>query len=606
MLRAKYYFTLLLLFSRISVYSQIPNTLINNWQKAGLDNSYSPPTTVIDITTLGAIPNDGLDDYPSLQAIFSSFPTNGLVIYFPNGTYNFSSEINLPSNCTLQGSGADSTHFIFDLGGTVANCFNFIGTSSSSFFSVSGGLSKGSNQIIVAGASSLFALGNRIEMREQNGSWDTNPASWAAYSIGHISTIDSIHLDTIFMREALRIDYDTTLHPEVRSLNCIENSSLECFQFTRVDSLAPSINYGIYFYNAYNCRVRGVESFKSIGAHCWAEASAHLEISQCYFHEAYTYDGNNTRGYGAIMAVHTVSSLIENNIFQKLRHAMMVKQGANGNVFAYNYSTTPTRTEFPTNAGADICLHGHYPFANLFEGNICQNLSIDQAFGPNGHDNAFFRNRIELYGLIMSSGTIQSDQQLIIGNDIPNTGFLLGNYIIYGVNQYQQSNRVRGAVVPSGTSILLDSSFYLIAKPSFWKPPLSWPSIGIPTLQSTNQNPAAKRFLQGIPYTICGLDTNSTATVLNEINPTNDLKITSLVFENGMLNINWVTNILGNYRITLIDINGKFILKKSVYIETMKQFNSFKINVALGQYQVCIQNADQRVTKKLVVVNAGY
>lgn len=606
MIRAKFYFLFLLIINSNNLISQIPNYLKSDWVNAGLDNSYSPPTTVIDITTVGAIPNDGLNDYPSLQAIFSSFPTNGLLIYFPSGTYNFSSGINLPSNCTLKGSGSDSTHFIFDLGGTVANCFNFIGTGSSSFYSVLGGLTKGSNQLIVSGATSLFSSGSRIEMREQNGSWDTNPASWATYSVGHISTIDSIHSDTIFIRESLRIDFDTVLQPEVRSLNYLENSSIECLHFTRVDSLAPSINYGIYFYNAYNCRVRGVESFKSIGAHCWAEASAHLEISQCYFHEAYTFDGNNTRGYGVIMAVHTCTSLIENNIFQKLRHSMMVKQGANGNVFSYNYSTAPTRTEFPTNAGADICLHGHYPFANLFEGNICQNLSIDQAFGPNGPDNMFFRNRIELYGLIMSSGTIQSDQQIMIGNDIPNTGFLLGNYIIYGVNQYQQSNRVRGAVVPSGTSILLDSSFYLIAKPSFWKAPLSWPSIGIPTLQSTNQNPAAKRFLQGMPYTICGLDTNSTATFLNEINPTNDLKITSLVFENGMLNINWVTNILGNYRITLIDINGKFIFKKSVYIETMKQFNSFKINVALGQYQVCIQNADQRVTKKLVVVNAGY
>ncbi len=606
MIRAQYLFVSLLFFFSINLIAQIPNNLKSDWGKAGLDNSYNPPLSVINITSAGVIPNDGINDYPALQAILSTVPPNGLVIFFPAGIYNFSSGINIPANCILEGSGADSTNFIFDLGGSVANCFNFIGSSASAFFPITDGTTKGSKGIVVSGASSVFAVGNRIEIRERNGSWDTNPASWANFAVGHISTIDSIHADTIFMREALRIDFDTLLQPEIRSLICLENSSIECLRFTRVDSLASSINFGIYFNYAYNCRVRGVESYKSIGAHCWAEASAHLEISQCHFHEAYTYDGNNTRGYGVIMAVHTTSSLIENNIFQKLRHAMMVKQGANGNVFAYNYSITPTRTEFPTNAGADICLHGHYPFANLFEGNICQNLSIDQAYGPNGPDNTFFRNRVELYGLIMSSGTIQSDQQLFTGNDITNTGFLLGNYIIYGVNHYQQANRVRGAVVPAGTTILLDSSLYLIAKPSFWKAPLSWPSIGIPTLQTSNQTPAAKRFLQGIAFTICGEDTNSIATSLQEEIPSNDLKILSLVFENQMLNINWITNILGDYRITLIDINGKIIFKKSVSVETKNQFNSFKINVASGQYQVCIQNVNQRITKNLVVVNAGY
>ncbi len=585
--------------------AQIPNAYKSDWQKAGLDDNFIPPSAIIDVSTMGAIPNDGFDDNIAIQSIFTSTPSIGAVIYFPPGTYNFSSSINIPSNFILKGSGADSTNFIFDLGGSLANCFNFIGSSMSSYYPIIGGLNKGSNKLVVTNASSLFQDGNRIEIREQNGIWDTNPTTWATYAVGHVGTIDSIHSDTIFMREALRIDFDSILNPEVQRINCVENSGLECFRFTRVDSLAPSINYGIYFYNAYNCRVRGVESYKSIGAHCWAEASAHLEISQCYFHEAYTYDGGNTRGYGVIMATHTTSSLIENNIFRKLRHAMMVKQGANGNVYGYNYSIEPTRTEIPTNAGADICLHGHYPFANLFEGNICQNASIDQAFGPNGPNNALFRNRIELYGLIMSSGTIQSDLQLLVGNDIPNAGFLMGNYVLNGTSHYQQSNRVRGAITPSGTTSLQDSSLYLNGKPAFWKAPLTWPSIGIPTIQATYQNPPAQRFLNGLPFTICGEDTLSTTTSTNEFTiKNNDLEITSLFYENNELKLKWQTNSYGIYLLSIMDLNGKVVFEKSIQVKINDQSNDLTLNLTAGQYQVSIQKADLGISKKFLVLKS--
>jgi len=50
---------------------------------------------------------------------------------------------------------------------------------------------------------------------------------------------------------------------------------------------------------------------------------------------------------------------------------MMVKTGSNGNIFSYNYSQEPTRSEPISDFSGDISLHGHYAFANLFEGNKC-------------------------------------------------------------------------------------------------------------------------------------------------------------------------------------------------------------------------------------------
>ncbi|MBM4395981.1 MAG: hypothetical protein FJ087_09850 [Deltaproteobacteria bacterium] len=53
---------------------------------------------------------------------------------------------------------------------------------------------------------------------------------------------------------------------------------------------------------------------------------------------------------------------------------MMVTTGANGNVFGYNYSRDPYRSETINDFSGDISVHGHWPFANLFEGNVVANV----------------------------------------------------------------------------------------------------------------------------------------------------------------------------------------------------------------------------------------
>jgi len=82
---------------------------------------------------------------------------------------------------------------------------------------------------------------------------------------------------------------------------------------------------------------------------------------------------------------------------------VLLQSGANGNVISYNYSLNPNQSDSPpANGAGDLVLHGNYPFANLFEGNICQNVMIDASHGINGPYNTFFRNRVQLYGIIMS------------------------------------------------------------------------------------------------------------------------------------------------------------------------------------------------------------
>jgi len=550
-------FVLTICYSTISI-GQIPDSLKSDWSRAGIDSFFTFPTATIDILNYGAIPNDGLNDITALQTAIFNMPTAGAVILFPAGIFNFSSSINLPSNCMIKGSGSDSTFFVFDFGGAVGNCFNLIGSGSANHMPILNTLVKGSNIVQVQNASVNLTIGDRIEIFEQNGAWDIVPAAWATNCVGHISTVDSIWGDSIRLAEPVRIDFDLSLNPIIHKLQCVENSGVQCLKITRIDSIAPSINYGIYFYNAFNCIVSRVESYKSIGAHIWAEASAHLTIERNYFHHAYTYDGSNTRGYGVVLAVHTCLSRIENNIFKTLRHSMMVKQGANGNVFAYNYSVDPNRSEFPSNYGADICLHGHYPFANLFEGNINQNTAIDQAYGPSGPGNTFFRNRTELYGFIMTSGSVQSNGQVIVGNDITSMTLFQGQYITVGSGHFEFANRVKGVVTPSGATTLTDTSLYLSSKPNYWINSLSWPSNGMPVVQTANQVPAAQRCNSAGILAPCENSIDSSSVGLNSL----DHDMIKCYYKNGNFTIDLNGLILKNGSLILYDVEGREIFRK--------------------------------------------
>ena len=578
-------------------HAQVPDSLKADWHLSGLDSTALPPTTTVDVLTFGVVPNDGLDDRQSLISAMANMPAGGAVMVFPAGTFHFSNTVQLPSNCIVRGAGSDSTFFIFNMNNSVANSFQISGTAQNNWLPVTGGLQRGSSTLIIPGAAALFVPGNKIELEQDNGSWDTNPAVWAAGAVGHISTITGVSGDTVFMAEGLRMNFDSTLNAKARKINCVQNSGLECFRMTRVDSTAASINYGVYFSKAFNCWMKGVEGFKSVGAHVYAEASTHLEVKGCYFHESYLYDGASTHGYGVIMSSHSTLCRIENNVFRKLRHAMMVKQGANGNVFGYNYSIQPFRSEFPSDYGGDISLHGHYPFANLFEGNSCKNAAIDQAWGPNGPYNAVFRNRIELYGLTISSGSVQSNQQTLVGNDIPSTAFFQGQYALNGSGHFQYGNRVQGNILPAGTSNLTDSSLYLDEPPSFWTGGLPWPSIGIPYAQQPNLVPAASRYLSGLSPATCNETPISTNLSSNE----NTQVDFSVFWSSPFMNIQFTQPKSGFCNFSLYDMNGSRIAVDSKFFESgSAQHRMSLAGIQQGVYLLIIDSDHIRYCKRVL------
>ena len=100
---------------------------------------------------------------------------------------------------------------------------------------------------------------------------------------------------------------------------------------------------------------------------------------------------------------------------------MMVHIGANGNVFGYNYSIEPYQNEGGNWTPCDISIHGHYPYANLFEGNIVQEITVADYWGPAGPGNTFLRNRVEKEGITLEDS---SNYQNFIGNEIIKGGLV--------------------------------------------------------------------------------------------------------------------------------------------------------------------------------------
>ena len=477
----------------------LPDSLKVDWSKAGYKGTIPKPARIINVKNYGADGDNVHDDYAAItNAIISA--TGPRVIYFPPGNYLIKTSLSLPDSVVLRGEGTAS-NLVFNLTG--GNCINVINTPTSAFINIESGYTKGSSKLVLANTSG-FVVNGMAEIRETNGTWDTQPSTSATYSVGQVVKITAITGNTVTIEPSLHINYTKSLQPQIRPIIPKENVGIECLKISRADPTLNTYGYNIMFNFAHNCWVTGVESNMSKGAHIILCTSSHISISGCYFHDAYSYDGTGTRGYGVLVFAHNSDSKVENCIFRHLRHAMVAANGANGNVFAYNYSIEPYRTEFPTDAGGDMLLHGHYAFANLFEGNIGQTIMIDNTWGASGPYNTFFRNRAEGYGIIVqSSSTVSSDRQNIIGNEVKNTSFLKGQYSIAGKNEFTYGNNVNGVIKPTGTQNLADKSYYLQQKPYFWNITALWAGIGTPNKLGSGTNPARERYLNKGVLTTC-------------------------------------------------------------------------------------------------------
>jgi len=451
---------------------------INDWPQAGYPGEIPTITkNVIDITDSGAV-GDGLtDDAAAIQTAIDSAP-NPAVIYFPPGTYRIESELTLKSGIVLRGAGYRETQIVCQ---NAVGCISILGSIAGDFVDLQSGLGQGSTQVVVADGTQ-FSVGQGAQLQQD----DIVPpsASWGAAAIGQMVKIVAINGNMLTIDPALHITYTSDKNPQIRPINFVEQVGIEDLHLQRISSGDSSDGSNINIRRAADSWIRRVESDFTEKYHVAVSESVHLEIRDSYFHDAES-KGDGGEGYGVSLARHVTSVLVENNIFNELRHAMIIQIGTNGCVFGYNYAQRNYSDD-----GWDksyISLHGHYPFTNLFESNIVGWPYLGDYWGEIGPDNTMFRNR--------AVGTDKHEEfgpcrgiwlryfhgpQYVIGNEIMGED---GVYFVADATGNPEDVVIHGnnhlGVVEWDPTLpqTLPVSYYLLGKPGFYGS-MDWPSLG--------------------------------------------------------------------------------------------------------------------------------
>lgn len=577
----------------------IPEERRVDWESAIQNISYFQPDIQINVMDFGAIGDGVTNDQPAVMNAIASLDGHPGYVYFPAGNYLIEGPIIIEDSCIIKGAGSELSTLIFDMGETSTNCISISRSQTSDFVSITGGLNKGNNLITVSDISP-FSIGDYLEIRQENGDWDIVPIAWADYSVGQVTRVTAIVGNKLLLESNLRIDYSEDLNPEVRRITPISNAGVQCIKIKRIDQPIEGSGANIYTNMAANCIIRGVESDSSVGAHISINTSLNILVDGCYFHDAFTYDGVGMRGYGVALSHHSSECLITNNIFKHLRHAMMIKTGANGNVFSYNYSIEPFRTEPIPDASGDISFHGHYAFSNLFEGNIAQNIVIDHYWGPSGPFNTIFRNRAELYGIIMTMNEfLETNEQNFVGSEVTDSTFLHGLYVLTGEDQFEYGNNIKGDIIPAGTNTLSDSSYYLTEQPYFWIDNIEWPSVGIPNQLGVGTIPAELRYEFGGTLTICP-DSVVTSVHQNSNIRKPDIEVWPNP-ANRFIKVKLLSNHTGKLEVKLFNSFGEVVLDSDVGMVAQQSFRISTHDLNPGIYLLSIRTELQIVTEKIII-----
>lgn len=443
--------TILLLIFALTTFA-IDKTTITDWDNTGASVDFPASVKKIAVTDFGGKADNVTDNSIALQNAIKSLNGELGIIEIPAGIYLFKKPLSIPSNILIKGQGSDKTILNFNLGGN-GDLFSIQGNASNVSAPILSGTTKDSRTVKVNNSTN-FAVGDYALVKQTaNNLLESN---WAYNYFFQIVKISRINGNEISFEKPLRLDFSSAT---LLKINPVRNVGFESLKIKRTDASSGQTS-NLFFNYAVNCWVKGVELENCNYAHITLQSSANITVSGNYLHDAFDY-GSGGKGYGVVLQFGASDNLIMDNIAKHLRHSFLLQAEANGNVIAYNYSYDPYWTEswLPGNSAGDIVLHGNYPYANLVEGNIIQNLVIDNSHGSNGPYNTFFRNRIESYGIVMNGNA--GDNMNFLANEITGSGLLKGLYNIMG-NQTEIANNIKGDVQPgSVTETSLISKNYI-------------------------------------------------------------------------------------------------------------------------------------------------
>ncbi len=400
-------------------------------------NSYS-------VLDFGAVPDDGASDGQAFVDAIAALNRTGGVLNIPAGQFEIDQQLRMPSRSVLRGAG-NTTVLNFDLNGSDADLITIGGQVASGWTNLASDASAGSTTITLAGDPGVpLQQGDIIEVERDNGDemftspdWDTN---WDDGSVGEIAEVVSFDGTNVEIDHPLLATYPLDRNAKFRVLDAARFAGVERMRIERQDTGYGSI---IRFTHAADVWVDDIETHLTTRAHLEADLTYRCRVTGSLMHEAHDY-GDGGRAYGVSLARHTTGCLVDNNTLYDHRHAMIIQLGASGNVFAYNHARGSAGYE-DRQPRADISLHGHWPHANLFEGNVVDRVVFADWWGPSGPSNTLHRNCV-LDSIVVADG---SDKQFLIGNIVGDQGLTIEDGIS-GTTEI--ANRIQGTPVNEAAS----------------------------------------------------------------------------------------------------------------------------------------------------------
>lgn len=559
-----------LIVAHVSYSQQIDANRLSNWASNYINQDYSGYLQ-LNVLDYGLKADSSLDNASLLNVLIQNNKNKNVVLNFPNGKYLFKKPIVLWETVILKGASADSTLFYFKLN-TEDHLIKITGARSFLKDTLIKGYDKNSSKIYLKAKKNNNNF-RYILINENDGGRITS--SWASGSIGQINSVNLRYNDTLYLDDPLRQKYTDSLFPRVEKLELITSVGLECFTVIRLDQTTGQTS-NFYFNLAANCWIKGIKSLNCNFAHVEINNSLKITVENSLFKGAFDYGGGG-KAYGTAVQATSSDCFIANNVFDNLRHPMLLQSACNGNVFAYNFANNSHRTEFPTDFSSDIALHGNYPYANLFEGNEVGLIWIDDSHGKNGPFNTFIRNRANKYGIYMSQA--ESDSQNFIGNEITGTGLGQGQYTLTGMGHFEYGNNKNGTVLPASTNDVTIKSFIYTQKPEFDNNSI-FPIIGLPNF-NLSKIPAFHRFSKN-EMAYCDEKLFGDTTLKLNSGTTSIKKIRLAIHPNPSNGLVWINSLL-EMPIIVVNQLGQIVFESNLYVGSNQLDLS---NLASGMYLV--------------------
>ncbi len=339
------------------------------------------------------------------RQIHKRFPTKMVVIRFEEGAYFLNKAIHLSYNSndsytTITGAGDPLSGSLTKLVLNVENEGYLLKITGSNSYQITSSVkyNEVSNYLSVnVGAERL--KGKLLDISITNGKWATGKLNLKADYFGQINKSEKILSNKVYLSQSFAVPskfLDKTNKIKLSAFFPISNIGVENLVLTHKKKFASSSSL-IKVDGGYNCWLKSLVSLRPTTSHVSFDRSYNIQIQNCVFIDSYLH-GTGGQGYGIAIGGKSTACLVQNNLFYRLRHAIVLSTAANHNIIGYNKSIMQYATN---NSGTslqglgDIALHGYLPYSNLIEGNNCGLIRADGYWGKNGPYNVFYNNNVE-------------------------------------------------------------------------------------------------------------------------------------------------------------------------------------------------------------------